>query len=455
MSGRRLKAMGLVAGWGAWQFQYIEDSDFGQPCEFVQSADGQRLLCVPAVQVSLLFLDARCTEPVAPLVDDRQRGARIVSTEAAQSAPCAGKFRPYRSTYKVGEPIPGPSAASPNAAQPHQLGPDGRCMATLRWGSQSTYHLSPMANTELVGARREVLPLANELAMTRILADDGAELTYGLLTADGTPCTLQGNGACVPDPVAFEVEGNYVDASCSRRALNVNYSQCGVPQYTVKAQADGVHIFQVGRATRDYVRTFDAMTNASTCDALVNSLASFDAQSEATDLFARVDQIMTVGVGPLHLEVFVWPDPDASPRGLLPLATRQKSGEFLLPDGSSCQVREASDGTRRCASVDRLIWSNDGFVDAACKQPLFLSTKSQRDEPAAARPRAAATDAMDKLTAVYTVEPFSGQGQYYLSTATDCIPTSLTTTPGEVTEYWAPVDRTEITDLPTVELKAL
>jgi len=63
-SGTRLKAMGLVAN-GAQQFQYVEDSAYGQPCEFVQSADGQRLLCVPTSLTSLRFLDASCTQPVA------------------------------------------------------------------------------------------------------------------------------------------------------------------------------------------------------------------------------------------------------------------------------------------------------------------------------------------------------------------------------------------------------
>ena len=57
--------------------------------------------------------------------------------------------------------------------------------------------------------------------MTRVVADDGAELTYGVVAPDGTPCTIQGNGACVPEPLAVAVAGVYVDASCSRPSVTL------------------------------------------------------------------------------------------------------------------------------------------------------------------------------------------------------------------------------------------
>jgi hypothetical protein len=245
---------------------------------------------------------------------------------------------------------------------------------------------------------------------------------------------------------------SFLDAQCSRRSWATPYTMCDVPRYTVRTGSDGVHIFQVRRASAEYVPAYDPTTKVTTCNQLSNTTIDvFDLQAEVTGPLAKVQQLMTIGTGALRLELFVWLDSNGMS---IPLSVRQKPGEFLLAAGGSCQVREASDGTRRCVAVDPLIWYNDGFADADCKQPLFLSLKSKRQEPAAAHPKAAATDASGRIEAVHTLQAFLGQQQYFLS-GTTCTLTELTEFSGQVLEYWASTERAEIATLPLVELHPL
>jgi len=447
-SGQRLKAMALVAN-GAEQFQYIQDSAFAEPCEFVQTADGRALLCVPTQQVSLIFLDAQCTQPVIA-VGTQTQPPRNVTTEATRTYDCPGKFRPYRRSYKVGEPV----QSSQIGTNPFAMGQDGRCFPTLGWGDRNgMFNVSPIADADLVSANREIILVGPELALSRINAADGAVFTTGVLTADGTACAIQENGACVPEPLAV-VNGveSFLDAQCSLRSWASPYTMCDVPRYAVRTGSDGVHVFQVRRASAEYVPDYDPTTKVTTCNQRSNTIIDvFDLQAEVSGPFGKAQQQMTIGTGALRLELFVWPGANGT---LIPLSVRQKPGEFLLAAGGSCQVREASDGTWRCASVDPLIWYNDGFADADCKQPLFLSLKSKRQEPAAAHPRAAATDKAGKIEAIHTLQAFLGQQQYFLS-GTTCTPTQLTEFPGQVLEFWASTERTELAALPLVELEPL
>ena len=447
-SGQRLKAMALIANEAA-QFQYIQDSAFGEPCEFVQTADGQGLLCVPTLQTSVTYLDAQCTQPVVAL-DSQSQPPRNVTTEVRPTYRCPGKFRPYRPTYKVAELV----RDNQLGINPYSKDQDGHCGPTLGWGNRSgLFHLSPVADGDLVTARRDVIPIGTELAIARITAADGAVFTREVLTSAGAPCALQDNGACVPEPLAV-VSGveSFLDAQCSRRSWASPYTMCDAPQYTVRIGSDGVHIFSVKKASAEYVPNVDPMTNTTICKLFATTnISVFDVQAEVTGPFAKVQQVMTVGTGALRLELFVWPDSNGVP---IPLAARQEAGEFLLPGGGTCQVREASDGTRRCAALDPLLWYNNTFADADCKQPLFMSQKSRRQEPAALHPKGATTDATGKITAVHTVQAFSGQQQYYLS-GTTCTSTALSTLTGQVLEYWESTARTEIASLPLVELKAL
>lgn len=129
-SGQRLKAMALIASEAA-QFQYIQDSAFGEPCEFVQTADGQGLLCVPTLQLSVIYLDAQCTQPVVA-VDPQSQRPKNVTTEVRQTYRCPGKFQPYRPTYKVAELVPDAQLG----LNPYSKDQDGHCGPTLGWGNR-------------------------------------------------------------------------------------------------------------------------------------------------------------------------------------------------------------------------------------------------------------------------------------------------------------------------------
>jgi hypothetical protein len=446
-SGQRLHMMGYAAD-GAEQFQYVEDTRFGEQCVFVQSADGKGLLCLPKAQTNLvIYADEQCTDPVVaiPASDPVAKNITVLDQRWTQ---CPGSFQPHRSTYRIGEEIPPDLTTFDGVAPTFVLQENGCQPWGFKGAAPTLYHASLSADDEFVSAHAETVNLGSDFVLTRIVSDDGAELTHSLASANGTACALQEDGQCVPEPLAVN-SGDFVDDTCQRLALYSPYyylDGCGDPKYTVTKDSGGVHVFDLMPASPVYWVTGVNMMNQ--CGHSADNGKFYDRREDVTASFKKYDRF-TVGAGRLKLDVIAWQNPGAAEEDPVPLGARQASGVFRLSDGRPCSVRAASDGTSRCVPSYPSPFTNSLYADAECKQVVYL-TGVNRDNPASPWPPIAAeTDSEGKLKDVLPLKEYSGP--FYVVQASGC----STYTPDATYAFWVADGRVDIAELPAVELKPL
>jgi hypothetical protein len=451
-SGSRLRAMGYAAD-GAEQFLYLEDSRFEDRCVFVESADGKGLICVPYAQANLVvYADDQCTQPVIG-IDASQTGATSVSVIEQRWTQCPGSFPPHRSTYRIGELIP-PDVTRFDGAAPTFVSDESGCKP---WGWKGSppelHHVSLVADSELVSAQPQTVTLGSELALTRVIADDGSELTYSVATSAGTACALQEDGQCVPQPLATE-SSNFVDDQCTRTALYSPYyylDGCGEPNYAVTKGADGVHVFDLTLVSSLFrVTAYAMMLKPSECGHSPDNGKFYDRANDVTNTFKKYDRVR-VGAGRLRAELIAWRNPNAPDEAPVPLGVGQGANLFRATDGRPCLVMAASDGSLRCAPLLPGAFSNSLYADDACTQAVYTSVLDAANP--ALSPMAADNDASGQLQAVFPLKEYSGTT--YANFGSGCGSVTPPTQPGQTYRYWVADGRIDIADLPAVELKAL
>ncbi|HET9960510.1 MAG TPA: hypothetical protein VFQ61_38835 [Polyangiaceae bacterium] len=454
-SGQRLKMMGLVAN-GAEQFQFIQDQKLGVECLFVEDGTEGGLVCVPSTGYSVVYTDEACQEPALAFgqgTNPPRQMPKYVSDVSAGSLPCAGTFEPYRASFEVKEKIsftPDPQQLVVNRII------NGRCQPSLftaKTPPDSMYRLRRVPDEELVHAHREVTPFSKTLAVGRARAEDGAELTYGTLGLGDEPCALQLDGECVPEPVAHETTANtFLDDECTERASSIRYHGCGTPRYAVRPAPDGVHIFEVGPATKLYKKSAEFQSTTPLCKwGSGGSSVDLSLQREVTGTLPTFGKVVRTGRGPLFLQTSVWENASGSEAYVL--AVHQLPQDFLLADGRTCTAREASDGTWRCAIATPGLSFTGSYADEKCEKPLFQSLESQRTD-SSTHPTGLMNDAQGKLEAVYSFVPHTGDKLYTMLSG-ECDALGLSWVPYEVVQYWAAETRTDIADLPRLDLQPL
>jgi hypothetical protein len=196
--------------------------------------------------------------------------------------------------------------------------------------------------------------LGDGLRLTRLIADDGAELNLGMTGRDGTPCALQRDGECVPEPVAHPApasSGKFVtalNADCSEPAFEAPYwANCGDAKYGV--QDDGVQPVRI-HALEKASPFYSWQLTLPVTEALTYSCQRFDEIGVVAPAAPVRDVTGTLptagrlrrGAGPLYVDWY-----SRGQSQLLPVATN-----FVNDAGQPCQIRPADDGTERCAIVD-------------------------------------------------------------------------------------------------------
>jgi hypothetical protein len=119
-----------------------------------------------------------------------------VSIGPAFSA-CAGGF-PQRESFEIGEEV---YPESPSGPLPPVFELRGTNCVTAYPPAKSipaVNRLIPHADRELVAAEPVRLDVGGGLYLSRLLGEDGSELTVGATTATGVACSIQASGECIP-----------------------------------------------------------------------------------------------------------------------------------------------------------------------------------------------------------------------------------------------------------------
>ncbi len=372
-SGTRLVALGYSSN-EARLFQTFHDQQLGFDCDFVPDRLGAAQRCVPSSSVVVVYTDAGCTEPAAwidrpgnPVASSVGQAVSGVATDAAPS--CPGAAPPHRDAYRIGEQLSeqvirgtGPSlyavynARCQLASPPYKLAPP-------------VHRLVPLEETELVSGQRVSLSVGEGLRLTRLLADDGAELSLGVTGADRTPCEFQRDGECVPEPIArpaAAVAGKFfaaLNADCTAPAFLTPYPPaCGSAVFAVQDDHSlPPRVLSLQQATAtfrwDYVMPLEQPITF-TCNADASG-APPQLSAPGRDLTGMLPTARKLrrGTGPLYVDWFSVGQMDllpvqadwrrASP-GVVP------TGDFVDDRGRVCEVLPADDGTFRCAVSDDL-----------------------------------------------------------------------------------------------------
>jgi hypothetical protein len=367
-SGTRLVAMGYSSN-EARVFRTFHDQRLGFDCDFTPGLAGADQRCVPSATVELIFTDAACTEPATWLVrtNGLELGEAVSSATEPGAQVCPGDAPLRRDAYRVGEQL----SEEVIAGTPFDLFAlrDGRCQ-TASLPAKVTppvYRLTPLADDELVHGERVSLNVGDGLRVTRLIADDGAELNVGVTAADRTPCELQRDSECVPEPIARGAtaqNGKFwaaLNADCTEPAFQLPYPvACGAAKLGVRD--DGVAAPVISRL-KSACTAFSwsvllpatdppAYGCAPLPDAGAQGLAA--PGEDVTGTLPPASRLRR-GAGPLHVDWYaagqnvllpVLADPRQASPGVVPVP------QFVTDAGKPCTIMPADDGNEHCVVLD-------------------------------------------------------------------------------------------------------
>lgn len=192
-SGNRLQALGYVSE-GVAQFRTLHDSLLDFDCEFVSGSDGNDSHCAPKRSGTLIFLDENCSEPATWILDVNMRVGEWLSIGPTSYDPPL----PHRAAFELGEEVyPESITGTPPRVYSWQGTSCALAYAPAK-GIPAVNRLIAHADHELVAAKSVSLDAGGGLRLTRLIGEDGSERTLAVTTAAGELCTIQPDGACMP-----------------------------------------------------------------------------------------------------------------------------------------------------------------------------------------------------------------------------------------------------------------
>jgi hypothetical protein len=369
-SGTRVVALGYSSN-EARVFRTFHDQELGFDCNFVPDAAGQSQRCVPNQQVPLVFTDMECKEPAGWI--ERWGGEEVAAvgdavtgqSNARWRESCPGDLPEHLPAFRVGEKLAEEAIAT--FPLPVYEMRDDKCQPAQIPGkvAPATYRLVPLPEGELARGERVSVKVSEGLRLTRLIADDGAELTVGVTGADKAPCALQRDGVCVPEPIAqlqLLNDGghayNALNNDCSAPAFTLPYpSACGTGKFGI--EEDGVN--------PPKVRALEAVAAYFRWDLVlpVTEPVSYQCAShpvtqtdrvwapgrDVTETLPRATKLRR-GTGPLHVEWFAVGQRELWPVGYNSAAPGVPTAAFVNEAGKVCTIRTADDGSLRCAQMD-------------------------------------------------------------------------------------------------------
>jgi hypothetical protein len=396
VSGQRLKAWWFTSA-GVELFSTFHDDELGVDCAFSPSAESARQVCFPSELVDVAYLDAACTEPVALVdsIDGRPPGgAWVTGLERDPDDTCLEDQWSLRTGYRVGELVyrGGVDAVDPELPPgPEVFGQVGSdCEPTsLVYGllPRSVFRLETMSEERFVSGGVETRRATGGFAVRRLAADDGAELTVGILGEGDAPCVLQMDGLCVPTPFATRYLGGpelYTDAACSDEAfLQEPSAGCTQPKLGVKSVDGTSRVYELERNPSPYQSfgVYDPETglpvlNADgtpqvTCEP-TKTVAAAVAGPEVTAQLLTAPAMQTA-MGSFQLLQRRAPPADGAATS--PIITLEPSGTLVDEQGGVCRfdspATRDSLGDVICRSVGPEIGEIGTFKDPACQTELY------------------------------------------------------------------------------------
>jgi hypothetical protein len=352
-------------------FRTFHDQQLGVDCEFVPSADGADQRCVPTSQVTVVYSDTACSEAVAWKVQasDFKEGDLVSGAFPGVPSNCAGQSLPNRAAYRVGPKLSDETLPTPDAG-PYEVRA-GECQHAYPPAklTPATYSLVPIADSELARGRLVSVRITDSLRLTRLIADDGAELSLHATDNLGDPCEFQRDGECVPEPIArpasVAVPGRFwsaLSSDCSVPAFQGPYTaDCGDSKFGIGDDAAGQpRIYTVEPTNAAFSWTYMELPSPDnwtySCMPASSDITGLMAPSrDVTGTLPSVGQQRT-GQGVLHVDYYssagsqllpVQVDPSQASPGVVPRAA------FVNDAGNPCQIMSADDGTERCVFRDQ------------------------------------------------------------------------------------------------------
>ncbi|HET7544395.1 MAG TPA: hypothetical protein VFK05_31205 [Polyangiaceae bacterium] len=449
--------MHYVAG-SAELFLTFHDQELDTDCRWLQTAAGAPHHCFPP-DAKVQFLDDACKQPV--IVDDALQEGALISA-ALPPVSCAGESPSPRVSYRVGMTLPLETVDG----QPLPLYgmQDSKCQPagshSGKLGPPYLRVLEQVLEGELAAGHESTISVGGGLSVRRILADDGSNFTLDAALATGVVCQLQVGGRCVPGVLGFESDSSapsalYSDENCEQRTFATQMGNfCGEPEFGLETQADGLHVFELSRALKAYIR-IETDGSAGAYGTAADGASPMGCESadqydggqyvrgkEVTTQFPLAQQRQT-GEGPLFLSRFAAPDPEH----FLPL---DAGHGFEDADKNPCEVVDTHDDALRCLPYRSMVDGAGYFQDADCKQQLYQRStglvSSAANSVTDLRRLNAAENGPDQLFSLTVYN-----GALYRVVTSQCQPTQAP--PG--VELLALDQVLPLSLLPSVELKAL
>ena len=197
-SGERVLALGYESE-GVSQFRTLHDQQLGFDCELMNGKICGDLHCVPkrSARPELIFLDANCSQPATWILFQQGAGVGEWVTFERELSECPGQvFVPE--TFEIAEEIYPESSGGPLPPVYEWKGTSCAPAYPPAKSIPAVNRLIPHADSELAAAKAVSLDVGGGLWLSRVIGEDGSELTVGVTNAAGEACTVQSNGECVP-----------------------------------------------------------------------------------------------------------------------------------------------------------------------------------------------------------------------------------------------------------------
>jgi hypothetical protein len=376
-SGKRLAVMAYESD-GAVAVSHILDEALGTECEFKTDERGVAR-CFPTTQARVVYLDETCQSPAIYLLHGAERDW-VVERDAQPQISCPGELPSAGALFRVGERVYDNSLGSNITIYESQA---GQCRPTWPEAKDDppVHRLAPHAADELVAGTIVGSTATDGYRVTRMVAEDGAVLNLGVRLDDGTPCALQRDGVCVPQPFATISSWLALDSSCGEPALaSASLSACGAPRYgLLSPEGKPTRLAELTPARAVFSMTPvlppppDAHELEYTCEASSSTEFAFALLAEVA-VPRPVAKYRMLGDGALQAPAFQLTADAAS--YLLP-ATTSGSGPGFTDGGEPCAVSSMADGTLRCLRGNDEVLETGYFVDGYCRQRAYVRQDSK------------------------------------------------------------------------------
>jgi hypothetical protein len=365
-SGSRLVAMGFSSN-EARVFRTFHDQQLGFDCDFAPGAADVDQRCVPARTVEVVYTDADCSQPATWSVQQNgwESGDAVSGLATPLPLACPGDAPLHRDAYRIGEQLSDEMVGS----SPIDVFSvrDGQCQTAPLPGKVAppVYRLIPFSETELARGERVSLNVGAGLRLTRLIADDGAELSLGVTGSDRIPCELQRDGECVPQPIARyqpAASGTFstaLNADCTEPAFVMPYPEaCGPARFGVFD--DGIAppaVWSLEKASTAF--SWQLVLPVSnppsySCGPLPEGdrTVPMAPARELTGTLPTASKLRR-GAGPLHVDWYITGDNELGP-ALVPAAWGSVwTPQFVDDDGNSCQITAADSGKYYCVPPEQ------------------------------------------------------------------------------------------------------